>query len=228
MWKSFPVTAQPRPLVLTVARILDPPTGFVTGDQKLAYGSGQFALATTLPAAPPTSGGYAIVAAKAALEQLRSSSDGSGMGAVSPLRITAITLGRATFGTDRGQRLLPAWRLTLAGVSGAAQVLAVAPSQLWPPKPLPVDPWDKAAIAADDQSITYSFLGSPSNCIAHYAGKLAESRTAAVLSVREITARPVSCPAVGVERTVTVHLSEPLGNRVLLTAQGSPIPVQRR
>ncbi|MDQ1722024.1 MAG: hypothetical protein QOI26_1758 [Pseudonocardiales bacterium] len=233
-WRSFPIQATPRPLVLTAGNVLDPPTGFVTGDQKVAYIGGQFTLATALPAAPSTSGGYPIVTAKAALDRLRANF--SHEKAVSPLRIVNAVLGKATFGTDRGPEALPAWRFTLDGVAGAVQVLAIAPTALWPAKPLPIGSQEQASIAADGQTVTYNFYGSPpgpSPCGAEYAGRVTESRTAAVISVQVDMPNPAgsngaadqACAAIAALRTVTVRLAAPRGGRVLLTAQGTPISV---
>jgi hypothetical protein len=224
--------------VLTAGNVLDPPTGFATGDQKLAYIDGRFTLATELPAAPPTVDGYRIVQAQAALDQLRQAPGINGGSAAQPLRIVHATLGEATFGTDRGPRSLPAWRFALEGVSGAAQVLAVSPDSLWPPKPQPLGSPERATVAADGQSVTYSFYGTPPGpgpCGADYTAEVAESPTAAVISVRTVTATPAggsstsqACTAIAARRTVTVRLAAPLGARVLLTAQGTPISVTSR
>jgi len=239
-WQAFPVTSTPRPLVLTDGNVLNPPTGFATGDQKLAYVDGQFTLATTLPTGPATAAGYPLVSAKAALDQLRHAPGTNSRSAAPPLRVTEATLTSASFGTDRGPRLLPAWRFTLTGVPGAVQVLAVTPERLWPPKPLPLGSMDQASITADGQTVTYTFFGGPAGpppCGSDYTGKATESRTAAVLSVQVVTPHAntspsqgqgqVACPAIGAQRTVTVRLAAPLGDRVLLTAQGTPISVVR-
>jgi hypothetical protein len=235
-WRAFPVATTPRPLVLTAGTVLDPQTGFVTGEQKVAYIDGQFALGTALPAGPSTYGGYPVVQAKAALDQLRHAPGTQGGSTAQPLRITRATLGKATFGTDRGPQLLPAWQFSIEGVSGTAQVLAIAPEALWPPKPLPLGSPEQATVAADGQSIAYSFYGSPagpSPCGAEYAATVVESRTAAVISVAVVTPNPAggstatnqACPAYAAKRTVSVRLATPLGARVLLTAQGTPISV---
>lgn len=236
-WQSFPVTSTPRPLVLTGGNVLNPPGGFATGDQKLAYVDGRFALATTLQTGPTAAAGFSLLSAKAALDQLRRHPPSTNSwNTAPPLRGTEATLTSANFGTDRGPRLLPAWRFTLAGVSGPAQVLAVAPEQQWAPKPALLEPTVRASIAADDQTVTYSFIGGPAGrppCGSDYTGKATESRTAAVLSVQLVTPPastspgqdPVACTAIGAQRTVTVRLAAPLGGRVLLTAQGAPIQV---
>ncbi|HEY0167377.1 MAG TPA: hypothetical protein VGB75_10080 [Jatrophihabitans sp.] len=237
-WQSFPVSANPRPLVLTGAMVADPASGFATDEDKLAYLAGEYELGVTLPSAPPTSGDYAIVPAEAALDRLRANV--SGQQVSSRLRIVKAGLTRAKFSTDRGPQLLPAWQFSLAGVSDSVRVLAVAQSALWPAQPSQ-SAWseDQAVIAADDQRLTYSFLASPagpSPCGATYEAKVTESATAAVISVEEITPNPAggsssadqACAAIAAQRTVTVRLAAPLGGRVLLTSQGHPIAVVQR
>lgn len=218
--------------------VLDPATGFATDEDKLAYLAGQFELGSPLPAAPPISAGYPVVSAKAALDRLSGSASGQQVGF--RLRIVKAGLTRAKFSTDRGPQLLPAWQFSLAGVTGSVRVLAVAQSALWPAKPAE-PPWseDQAGIAADDQTVTYSFYASPagpSPCGAEYAGKVMESATAAVISVEEVRPNPAggsssadqACTAIAAQRTVTVRLAAPLGGRVLLTAQARPIAVVER
>lgn len=235
-WQSFPVSASPRPVVLTAGMVLDPSTGFATGEAKLAYLAGQYELGLTWPTAPSTSGGYPVISAKAALDRLRVNV--SGQQVSSRLRIVKVSLTGAKFGTDRGLQLLPAWQFSLAGVADSVRVLAVDQSRLWPAKQ-PESAWstDQASIAADDQTVTYSFTGSPagpSPCGVEYGGKATESHTAAVISVGAVTPNPAgtsadqACDSIGALRTVTVRLATPLGNRVLLTVQGSPIAMVTR
>ncbi|WP_408654380.1 hypothetical protein [Jatrophihabitans sp.] len=238
-WQSFPVDASPRPLVLTSGMVLDPSTGFATDEDKMAYGAGQYELGVALPAAPPTSDGYPVVSAKAALDRLRANV--SGQQVSSRLKIVKASLTGAKFSTDRGLQQLPAWEFSLAGVAGGVRVLAVDQSRLWPAKPLePSWPGDQTtSIAADDQTLTYSFTGSPagpSPCGAEYAGKVTESPTAAVISVEVVTPNPAgdstpadqACNSIAAHRTVTVRLATPLGDRVLLTAEGTPIAMVKR
>ncbi|MEO7261861.1 MAG: hypothetical protein ABI047_11510 [Jatrophihabitantaceae bacterium] len=232
-WQPFPVSASPRPVVLTRGMVLDPSTGFATSEDKLAYINGNYDLGTALPTAPATFGGYAVVTAKAALDRLGMTA--SGQQSSARLRIVKVRLTRANFGTDRGLQLLPAWQFTLAGVTDSVRVFAVAQSPLWPAKPSEVTAaQEQASIAADDQSVTYSFVGGPtgpSPCGVEYKAKVTESPTAAMINVAEVTPNPAggstsadqACDAVGYERTVTVRLAAPLGNRVLLNAQGSPL-----
>ncbi|MBV9823790.1 MAG: hypothetical protein JO144_16290 [Actinobacteria bacterium] len=241
-WRSFPVTANPRPLVLVGAPVLDPATGFRTGDAKLAYVSGAFEPAVALPSTPVTSGGYALVTARAALEKLRASA--AKQPVAHPVRIVAVSLGKASFGTDRGPRTLPAWRFTLDQAADPVEVLAVAPKYLWPAASAGL-PDRGATLGADGRTVTYRFFGTPAGpppCGAEYAADVAEAGTAVVLSVREVAPSPrpgsapagsdtsaaQGCTAIGALRTVTVTLSSPLGARVLLTSDGAPVAVVSR
>lgn len=238
-WQSFPVDASPRPVVLTSDMVLGPSTGFANDEDKIAYLAGQYELGVALPDAPPTSDGYPVVSAKAALDRLRMNV--SGQQVSSSLKIVKASLTRARFSTDRGLQQLPAWQFSLAGPVDSVRVLAVGQSRLWPAKPLePSWPGDQTtSIAADDQTLTYNFTGSPagpSPCGAEYAGKVVESRTAAVISVEVVTPNPAgdstpadqACNSIGAHRTVTVRLATPLGDRVLLTDQGTPIAMVKR
>ena len=232
-WQAFPVSADPRPLVLTGGAVIDPATGFLTDEHKLAYGAGNLEFATTPPVAPATSAGYAIVSAKAALDRLRA--DANDQPGTRALRIVNVSLVQATFGTDRGPRALPAWRFDLDHVKEPFQVLAVDSEHLWRAPVAGSAGMDhSASLSADGRSVTFSFYGSPPGpppCGADYTAELAESRTAVVVTPRTIEPKgqaspsEVACPAIAAKRTVTVQLAAPLGARVLLTADGSPIPV---
>jgi hypothetical protein len=93
----------------------------------------------------------------------------------------------------------------------------------------------RASLSGNGRSLNLTFYGSPpgpSPCGADYTADVAESGTAVVVTPRQITPNPQGstsvqggCPAIAAQRTVTVRLAAPLGARVLLTAEGSPIPV---
>ena len=246
-WRDFPVTADPRPLVLTGGVVLDPQTGFATGDGKLAYLGGQFEQATTLPAGPSTSGGFAIVTAGQALDELRpagstpvagSPAAGSRPNPDGRLRVVKASLVQATFGTDRGPRLLPAWRFDLEHVADPVRVLAVAKKARWSVgETAPTASDFQASVTGDGRTLNYGFFGTPAvpgPCGADYTGSAAESATAVVVTVRQVppdSARNSStqaCPAIAAARSVVLHLAAPLGGRVLLTVDGAPIPVTSR
>ncbi|HEV2886898.1 MAG TPA: hypothetical protein VGX49_08310 [Jatrophihabitans sp.] len=235
-WRSFPVEADPRPLVLTRGTIIDPLSGFRSGEGKLAFLSGQFDLAVALPATPASSAGYAVISAKAALDQLRANSNGQP--SASRLRVVTAALGQAQFGTDRGPRLLPAWRFGLDQVSDPVWVLAVDPKALWPAKPSSMSGYGvEATVGQDGRTLSYGFDAGPAGpppCGTEYTASAVESATAVVVRLEQVaqqrpsSSRPtdsVACPAIGQHRTVTLRLASPLGGRVLLSPDGAPVPV---
>lgn len=235
-WRSFPVSADPRPLVLTQGMVIDPATGFGTDEDKIAYIAGAVEFTTTPPAAPASSGGYTILSAQAVLGRLRPT--GKSEPASRPLRIVKASLVQAAFGTDRGPRPLPAWRFDLDGVSEPVMVLAIDSKHLWhSPGQDQAGVDQQATVGTDDRSVTFTFYGSPPGpppCGADYTAEVAESRTAVVVTPRQTSASTqgtpsnVACPAIAARRTVTARLAAPLGGRVLLTAEGAPIPVTSR
>jgi hypothetical protein len=239
LWQDFPALSSPRPLVLAGPAIDDPATGFPNGDDKLAYMSGHFTVATTLPGGSASWQQHPLSTADQALADLRNSGQGSLTGA--SLSITAVKLGTATFSTDRGQRSLPAWVFRFAGVSEPASVLAIAPANRWPKAPPPSQDTGNlgARIAPGGDTVTVTFIGAAAGtgpCDAQYAADIAQSSTAVVVSVREIpsaTSQPapsgdvaMGCADVGYPRELTVTLSPPLAGRVLIDSYGAPIPAR--
>jgi hypothetical protein len=235
-WRSFPADATPRPPVLIGPTVLDPQSGFRNDDDSEAYQTGRFDLATVLPAATATAGGYPVISANAALDQLRQAHPIETFGDVRTaprLRIVAVTLGQAYFETDRAPRRLPAWRFDLDRVAAPAWVLAVDPTALWTAKPTSAtDMGFHATPGPDDRTLTLDFIGGPDEptpCGVAYTATAMESATAVVIRLQE---RPqqgahgeVFCTALGHFRTVTLRLATALGGRVLLTPSGVPLPV---
>lgn len=241
MWRDFPVTATPRPLLITGETSSGPASGFTSDDAKIAFVNGAIHLETTLPPVPSTAAGYPVLPAAAAFAELRA-------GQVSPplppttmnLPVTDLSLTAAPFQTDRGERTLPAWRFTLGGVSDPIFVLAITPASLWP-RPATISgglPTGPAALGRDGRTILLRFVGAPtgpSPCDASYAASTAESVAAVAISVHQITPNPLggtteagprqACPLVGEVRTLIATLQTPLGNRVLVSEQGDPIAV---
>jgi len=230
-WASFPVDASPRPLVLAGPDILDPATGFPDGDSKVAYLTGKYQLRTTLPAGPATVDGQRILSAAGALAALRGAGS-TGPSVSTPLTITVVRLETATFATDRGPRTLPAWSFRFAGVAGPARVLAVPAADRWPHSGMPAAGGPEAGVtlSADGSKVTLSFVGMAAGtepCQADYTADVSQGSTAVSVSVRELpnpNNRNVQCDGVGVNRTITVSLRPPLGNRVLIDAHGAPLP----
>jgi hypothetical protein len=242
MWAGFPVKASPRPLVLAGPAILDPSSGFRSGEDKIAYGSGNFEVAAPLPTDTATASGQHVIAADAALNLLRTPGANNTSG-TTRLKITRADLGSGVFSTDRGPRSLPAWMFTFAGVAQPARVLAIRATDRWPRPNMPSGvSVDGVSISSDGRQVTLQFVGGPPGsgpCGAQYAADIAQTATAVQLSVRglpataaQLSARSLpnpnssataACTAVGYARTVTVNLEPALGNRVLIAANGAPL-----
>lgn len=234
-WAAFPVHASPRPIVLVGSPVLDPPGGFLDGSSKEAYVRGLFNRPDHLPSGPATSGGYPAVSADAAFAVLQSVSNGSGISAPpsgSRLTITAAHFGAGTFLTDRGDKTMPAWLFSLAGVENPVTVLAVAPSVTWSPHgrvtPGPYASFsngaigfDGADIAKDDRTLTVGFTGAASGtgpCTASYALRVTESATAVAVKVISYPhgSGTEVCTLIGYPRHASAALGAPLGNRVVV------------
>ncbi len=224
-WEAFPVDVRPRPLVLTA-----PPTrferGFRSGDAKLAFMHGDIEAAVPLP--------------DGLLEALR---DGeSGLRAApgkrrwkSPLLITQARPGRAEFATDRGMRDFPAWRLSGPEIGGALWVLdpAVASRRWTPPEPAPPKPFDglphrsaSAAVESDGLTLHFTFTGAPPEYTEYPAAETVEtSQALVVVPAGRGVGPPGWRPAIGCARTVMVRLASPLGGRVVVDLDASPVTV---
>jgi hypothetical protein len=239
LWAGFPVTASPRPLVLTGPAVIDPTSGFAGGPDKLAYASGSFDLRTELPAAPAAVDGQPIMSAAQAFAALRGSGSGSQQSAPA-LVISGVTLGTGTFSTDRGPRSLPAWIFRFAAVADPAAVLAIPTADRWPRPGMPTSNGNLTgvSISGDGTQVSLTFVGAAPGsgpCDAEYTADVSQSATALAISVRQqpkpslpsSTDGPaMGCDLIGYQRTLTVTLQPPLGNRVLVDSQGAPIPAK--
>lgn len=227
-WEAFPVDFQPRPLVLTA-----PPTwferGFPSGDAKLAFTHGDIEATVSLP--------------NGLLEVLRRGESGPRAAPgkrrrwKSPLLITQARPGRAEFATDRGMRELSAWRLGGPQIGGALWVLdpAVA-SRCWtPPEPAPSKPpgglpprqSPSAAVGSDGLTLHFTFTGAPPEYAQYPAAETVETRQAlVVLPVGRAVGPPGPRAAIGCARTVIARLASPLGERVVVDLDASPVIVQ--
>jgi hypothetical protein len=240
LWRAFPVGAKPRPIVPLGERlVIDPRTGFPSAAASTAYQEGRFALRTLLPGSVGSFGRFAEVPASSAYDRLRA------IGVdeheqVPPLLVTGVHIGTARFVTDRGRMRLPAWKFSFKGVAHPASVLAVGGSDLFAPPPLhrfgPPGPSnsieDSATISGSGRIITVSFVGGHAGnaqCDDSYRiSAVADSRAVAFT----ITTIPVpvppgeACNLAGYARTAVLHLSRPLGARVLISAtDGGAVPV---
>jgi hypothetical protein len=230
-WAAFPVNASPRPLVVDPGSA-DGPRG-VYGDQntKLALLGGAFDRPAQLPAGPATADGYPIISADQAFDLLHPHP-----GAIAGIRLTLTEarLGKASFGTDRGSRMLPAWLFSFARVDGPIPVLAVAPAARWFPSGLTAGGggqpyWAEAVLGLDRRTLTVSFIGAQSesgSCGVKYEVKLTESPTAVMVTrISHANESTAACTLMGFVRHASATLKVPLGPRVLVDDLGYPMGV---
>jgi len=238
LWSGFPAARDPRPVVLIgEGSVLAPKTGFSTSDAKLAYLQGHFALRVPLPKTPSQFHGRPVISARRALELL--SSNGGPGPPTSPIEITHVKLGWASFSTEREPRTLPAWAFSLAGVKDPMYVLALTGSGVFTPpatKQLMASEVggayeeDHASVSGNGRVIRLTFVGGPAGhrpCdISYTAGSLADSHAVAFWLTEHPVRAHVACIALGYNRTVAIHLDQPLGARVLVdAASAGPVPV---
>ena len=221
------------------------PTNF---DYKQALMSGRIVAAGPMPApSPPTgtvvwSGGakltVPLITADEALRQLAASGSGDCSNCV-PLEATGARLTTAEIQTSRGPATVPAWEYTLKGTSARITRPAVATSATVKVTPPSWDPYNapgglaiqSATTTTTSTRLTVTFTGSPRPasvpCGIDYTGEAVESANAVVVIViSHPHALNETCDAVGAERTATVDLAQPLGDRAVLEVQqGTPVPV---
>ncbi len=233
-WQDFPAMRIPRPIVM-----FDPYplySGFTSDSAKIAAFCSKYSLATELSSAAPPSataswpGGtsvtYAAISPADAYSTIAKSPtemQSHECNSVPPLQVTAVHLGQARFGTDRGNALMSAWLFTATGSIADIAYPAIVPSAFWVlPKPDPnanVIFGMSAAVSADGRTLDFGFMGG--ECHDGYKSAVAESPTAVAVAVVAIP-KPGHgvCPAVGISHRITVRLASPLGGRVLLGASG--------
>ena len=245
-WRGFPVDRPVRPIVVVNGSVRE--AGYVDNEAKLASLAGWFQLATALPDAPASTevslpgGGHAVLPLSApgsALAMLRQRHQGDESGtSPEPLRIVAVALGTAEFATDRGPASLPAWRFTVERGLAPLDVLALAPSALWPvPAEAAAGP-GTARLGAGGRSLVVPLPAPrepcPGGAVVQYEPRVAESRAAVAvyLDARDTGSRAPgrrSAPCIDDLvlrfRSYEVALAAPLGRRVLVDESGAPVPV---
>lgn len=237
-WTQFPATAKPRPIVLIGAPVVD--HGYATGEAKERALTGGYQAPATLPELPAPTAPVALpdgevtlplVDARTALATLQARN--AQPNPTGPrLPVTGVALGSATFRTDRGDLVLPAWLFTVTDGLAPIAVVAVAPAAFWhfeqdryggPPQP--------ARLAADGRTVTVA-VPQPTSCTGEtpaMRGVSIEWSTAVAVSawapVEPTGPQDCAAPAILRFMDVTVTLKAPLGGRVLLDAEGNVIPV---
>jgi hypothetical protein len=216
LWASFPIDVEPRPLVLLGSRVRA--RGFPDSTAKQAFINGVIEAEPGFP--PPV---------LAAVGRPRRGRSGTG------LLLTDATREECEFATDRGRRLLPAWRVRARGVREPIWVLDPAiEDSIWEPTDTsmahrPEAPFDsKATREGDDRTITMAFAGSPERDADYPDARVFQNVGAVAILPIVVSKIPPGQPrpACGATREVTVVLSEPLGARVLLNPWGAPVMVE--
>ena len=225
-WESFPVSREPRSLVMTGPVVLFD-SGFRSGEAKMAFLHGDITADAELP--------------DGLLNVLRGGSRQLPVPASrhwrAPLVITQARSGQTEFPTDRGRRELAAWQLSSPDVIGAFWVLdpAVAARCWSPPEPAPPRPSEgqphravAATIDHNGQTLNFTFIGGKPEYVQYPAAEVLETDQAvAVLPVARDTGPPGWRTAEGYTRTITARLACELGQRVLTDLDASPVPVNR-
>lgn len=221
-WAAFPVDRDPRPLVLadSVDRV---DGGFASSEGKLAYIEGM--IEADVPVPEPV----------LALLRQRPNQPLPPRTGETPLVITAAAQSETEFLTDRGQRLLPAWRLQADGLQGQIWVLdpGIA-SAAWrpqepPPTPRPAhqpsggDPVSHVLATQDGRTLTFSFTGDPPSYTTYPRAEVVRSRRAvAIVPVAKDVGPSGPRRLPGYTPEVIVRLDEPIGARVFVDLHGNP------
>ncbi|HEX6685705.1 MAG TPA: hypothetical protein VF062_23215 [Candidatus Limnocylindrales bacterium] len=216
-WASFPVDADPRPLVL----IGDPVSsvqGFSTDNGKLAFTMGRIDPDGKVP--PEAAEAFSVLteAKQAAPPE------------VQPIKVISAVKGTAAFFTDRGAKQFPAWTFELTESLGPVAVLAVKPDFT------SGHALSNAKVSADGMTLTVPMAKASEPCPGEaritYEAESLESATAVAVGLKPVTGEVApgetgNCAHDLVYRTAdyTIRLSKPLGNRVLVDASGNVLPV---
>jgi hypothetical protein len=217
-WSAFPVDDMPRPLVMVGERIFVE-HGFETGEAKLAFIDGRIDWQVAVP--------------EAVRGQLKRHASGTvSRPPGTPLVITGADRAEMTFVTDRGPRLLPAWRLQAHRALGPIWILdpdlpdwrpcdqaGSAPPDIEPPGR---DPGAKLEVADDDCAVTLFWLGAAPEYERYPEAQVIESDRAVTLVARgEDLGWTGFRRAIGHVHRVPARLRLPLGARVFVGLDGT-------
>jgi hypothetical protein len=141
------------------------------------------------------------------------------------LTVTGVKPGEMTLATSRGPATVPAWLFTLEGYDTPLKRAAVRPpklpeSPIGPSRDVPAGtlvPLGRLVeVAGDVRSVTV--LADHGSCDSGPAVHVRETRTRVVLSASVLGARKGPCTGETIRARVTVRLTRPLGDRILLDA----------
>jgi hypothetical protein len=224
------------------------------GDWELAVGdnnkralmAGLVAAATSLPSGMPPDGEVTwpdgtvatvpLLSAEQALAAIWTGPTET-CGDCASLWVTGARLTAGPISTSRGPATAPLWEFTLQDTAVRVTRVAIAdPVMVVPP------PWDSddppiglridaASGTVGGRELTVTFVGAPlpgdQPCGEDYTAEAVESDLAVVVIVTRHPHLTFSgCSAVGAQRTASVELAAPLGERAVLEVQqGLPVPV---
>ncbi|WP_367319424.1 hypothetical protein [Streptomyces sp. HUAS ZL42] len=218
-----------------------PEDAFHDSDDKEAYARRNFVLLGELPAEAPAdgqikwrSGGsltLPLMDARSAYETLAGGGDDG-----PHLTVTGAKLGETTLTTSRGPATVPAWLFTLEGYDTPLRRIALSPSKL------PAPPIGEAAevpgdalwplrglvrVAGDGRSVTV--VAEHGACDDGPAVDVLETDGSVVLSASVVGTGDGDCTMQLLGKEMTVKLSRPMGDRLLLDAfTGQPVPYVQR
>jgi len=222
-WSAFPARGQ-RPLVLVGPAIWSQ-GGFLDGAAKLAYLSGDWQLPPSVPTA-------VLATARA---NMRGGATRRRDGP--PLEIHTAHRTSARFETDRGPLNLSAWQLHSDQAKGPIWVLdPELASGAWAPALVVSDPtfihpphgqtFQATTVGSEGTRLRVSFGGGSPRCVEYLSAEVLESERAVVVLPE---AHDIGPPGFrtwkGYTRDVVAELGRPLGDRVLVDVDASPVAV---
>ncbi|MEV6932760.1 hypothetical protein AB0M46_50850 [Dactylosporangium sp. NPDC051485] len=247
-WAQFPADRAPRPVVLLDELPLS--SGFSDGSAQDAVRHGRYLLTTRepLPQAPAAAVTVALpgqpavrLPAAGAQEAFVALGNVEPSGSAEPtgvVRITTVTLGSAMFRTDRGDASLPAWVFTVEGGSGAVLWPALA-ADGYVRAPTKVQAPPLGPATARGSTVTIQLEAPEPACPGRpehrYEPVVVESPRVVAIGLRAVVSGTApgpandSCGHVAMLRTAEyeMHLAAPLGARLLVGADGTPIQVSQ-
>ncbi len=206
-WASFPIGADPRPLVLVQPEVAEPKFHQVEDDTNFYLGR-------------VDANGKVPPEAAAAFAKLAKPNSGK-----PKIKVLSARLGTASFDTDRGTRELPAWFFELDGAYGPATALGIKIEYKGE------YPNSRATLSGDGRTLSINMAKAPAPCPGAspftYQARRLESPTAVAVGLTASGGPDGTCARRAMYETevYTIKLTSPLGNRVLVDPKGNPIMV---
>ena len=249
-WKDFPADQHPRPVVL-IGPVAVRPAGYTTGEAKEAAVAGLYRVDVPLPPDPPPAtvslpdgpARLPVIGAAAAVALMKADAgDNKAGGSVAPLAITGFEFGTESLSTDRGMLPLPVWRVHTADELGPTVVIALPDSALARPAATQSTSVGtagpagaRATVDATGTHLTLTVSEADPHCPgeAIYKREPVVKESGSAVAVGFTATQTGTVPGSGMcamylklkPVTYKVDLAAPLGARVVLTAQGEPVPV---